>query len=291
MDHLILGDNPFFGINHRSQAAGREKLKKFSNPNAVVNLFKIAEEAGAHGVMLAAHAKTAAIIQEMKKDSKLAQNFSVYPNIPYLMKYVGEVTRYGMVGAVTKMLTGQSATANFMAMLKGGLGVLKKDYLQMMETAVDIEYSMYQGVKTPAIFLHNGIVDLLLGLKMKEPFCHYADYIRKRYKAEPGFGTLNLALLADWLKKCEIEKPLIMAPFNAMGYYMNPSRVACEEAVQKGDFTLVAMNVLAQGALRPQSAFEYLGKFEKIKHVIIGASSAAHIEESFHLARKYLKIP
>lgn len=290
IDHLILGDNPFFGINHRSQTAGKEKLRQFDDVSKIVDLFQVAKNAGARGVMLAAHAKTKDITKKLIQNSDLKSNFSVYPNIPYLMKYVSEVTKNGMVGTATRMLTSDSGASNLLSMMKGGFGLVRKDFHRMIETGIDFEFSIYSNVKTPAIFLHNGIVDLLLGLQMKDVLLFYDDYIRQKYKSIPGFGTLNFAKLSYSLKSWGIQKPLIMAPFNARGYYMNPSRQACEKALLENDGTLLAMNVLAQGALDPKTAFEYLGKFGTIKHVIIGASSKAHIEESFGLAKKYLGV-
>jgi hypothetical protein len=68
---------------------------------------------------------------------------------------------------------------------------------------------------------------------------------------------------------------------------MNPSREACEKTIKDGGFTLLAMNILAQGAVRPEEAFDYLAGLG-VRHAVIGASTESHIAESFGAAKNYL---
>jgi hypothetical protein len=120
---------------------------------------------------------------------------------------------------------------------------------------------------------------------MKDPFVFYDEYIRTRYGALPGFGTLNLAKLVAWLDHCGLKEPLVMAPFNAAGFHMNPSQPSSERVAEKENFTLLAMNVLASGALGPKEAFEYL-KSRGVGHAVVGAATPEHITETFGWARK-----
>ncbi|MFN8163963.1 MAG: hypothetical protein U0R26_09100 [Solirubrobacterales bacterium] len=61
----------------------------------------------------------------------------------------------------------------------------------MTTLLIDAEMKMFHGLQTPVIFLQNLIVDLLLGLGFKDAFRIFAEHIRKRYGAEPGFITMN----------------------------------------------------------------------------------------------------
>jgi len=290
IDNFILGDNQFFGVNHHSRKTGESKARRFENPEEVVEVFRAARRAGAGGVMLSSHERTPAIIRAMLKDKDLRENFGVYPNVPYIMKYVQKVTRHGIIGAANETILGPAAMSNTLSVLRGGWGLLRKDFRRMMESALEVELSVYRGAKIRAVFLHNGIVDILLGLGMHDVFLYYDEFIRRRYMAVPGFGTLNLGRLAGALASCGLKNPLIMAPFNSAGFHMNPSRQDCEQSLEKNGITLLAMNILASGASRPREAFEYLGRFRNLKHVVVGASSQAHLSESYSLCKECLKI-
>ena len=284
IDSIILGDNAYFGINHRDQKLASEKASFFSEVHAIIQSFEIAKKNDAGGVMLSAHRNVDAIVQGIQKSPDLRNEFHVYAYIPYLMNYVQEVTRNGIFKTLTRLMS-----ENGSSLLSGGLSLAKKDYHGMVRALIDLEMARYRGASLRAIFLHNGIVDLLLGLKMDGLFNFFDEYVRERYQVAPGYGTLNLVGLVQRLKKCGIKNPVITASFNAMGFGMNPSKKLCEEVVLNNeDFTLLAMNTLAQGALAPEEAFAYLGRFKKIRHVVIGASSPQHIVESFSAAKKHM---
>ena len=142
----------------------------------------------------------------------------------------------------------------------------------------------------PAIFLHNGLTDLALGLGMTEVFHFWNDLIRSKYGAEPGFGTLNLPGLAAALDRAGLRDPLIMAPFNVAGFHMNPSQAACESSAASGAFTLLAMNVLVSGAAAPEAAFEYLARHPRVRNAVIGASTEEHLAQNAGLLKKHLGV-
>jgi hypothetical protein len=276
---FILGDNPFFGVNHHSRKEGERKAQRFEDPKAVVEVLKIARQHGAAGVMLSSHERVGAIIQEMTKTPELA-GFDVYPNIPYLMKYVQRVTQEGMMGTLTGIISQGKGLSNLTSLISGGAGFMQKDFSKMLETAIALEMSLYKGVRTPVIFLHNGLVDLILGLGMNDVLRLYADIVRRKFKAEPGFGTLNLELCARTLLASGFERPIIMAPFNKTGFHMNPSRESSEDVVRNLPIRFYPMNILVSGALRADEAFEYLHQFPQIERAIIGASSENSIASS-----------
>lgn len=286
IDRLILGDNAFFGIHHRSVDAGKERANFFRDPEKILEVMRQAHAHGARGVMLSAHESVPLIVRRMQKDPVLGRDFSVYPNIPYLMKYVSQSTKNGLGGTLLNLALSQSPLENARHLARGTFGLLTKDFYQWLGIGLDLELSKYRGAKLGAVFLHNGITDLLLGLGAKDPFLFFDEYIRKRYKTSPAFGTLNLERLYRFLSECGLKDPIIMAPFNKTGFHMNPSRESSEKVVGEGGFTLLAMNVLVSGALSPREAFEYLGRFPNIRHVIIGASHPEHVSESFGLAKK-----
>ncbi len=142
-----------------------------------------------------------------------------------------------------------------------------------MEILVDAEMKMFKGIDTPVIFIQNVIVDLILGLKMFDVFKEYDPYIRKKYNAEPGYITMNMPAMYDALSSVGIENPIICSSINKIGFRMSGGKEIYEKYLTEKTFRPIAMQVLAAGALQPQEAMEYLGRFPKIESVLFGASS------------------
>jgi hypothetical protein len=132
-------------------------------------------------------------------------------------------------------------------------------------------------------------VDLILGLGMAELFAEYDNYIREKYNAEPGFITMNLVTLLDALEKFGIKNPIICSSINKIGFRMSGGIELYEKTLKERQFRPIAMQILAAGALRPEEAVEYIGRFPKIESVLFGASSKGHIQQTNDLIHKYLK--
>ena len=202
--------------------------------------------------------------------------------MPYAHKYANAVTELGILGTIKQYVPG-----NFLGTFtKGGLAFLNKDFSKLMQILVDAEMKMFKGIDTPVIFIQNVLVDMILGLKMYGVFKEYDDYIRQKYKAEPGYITMNMPALLDALESVGIENPIICASINKIGFRMSGGIELYEQYLNERKFRPIAMQVLAAGALRPKEAIEYLGRFPKIESVLFGASSRNHIQETKELIEK-----
>ena len=115
---------------------------------------------------------------------------------------------------------------------------------------------------------------------MYEVLKEYDQYIRKKYRAEPGYITMNMPALLDALNSMGIENPIICSSINKIGFRMSGGIEIYEKYLNEKKFRPIAMQVLAAGALHPKEAIEYLGKFPNIKSVLFGASSKSHISET-----------
>ena len=132
---------------------------------------------------------------------------------------------------------------------------------------------MFQGLTTPVIFLQNVIVDLLLGLGFNDAFAIFADHVRERYDAEPGFITMNLPMLLDTLDAVGIENPIVCSNINKIGFRMCGGIDAYQEALAEHNFRAVAMSVFASGAIPPREAIEWVCEQPNIESIVFGASS------------------
>jgi predicted aldo/keto reductase-like oxidoreductase len=70
---------------------------------------------------------------------------------------------------------------------------------------------------------------------------------------------------------------------------MNPSLESTIKEVQRPGMYFIPMSVMAAGAIRPEQAFEFIGKFPEIKSVVVGMSRKDHIDQTVDLINKYLK--
>jgi hypothetical protein len=182
-----------------------------------------------------------------------------------------------MVGALRRFVPD---TGFVDAAIRGTRSVARKDIDGLVTLLVDAEMKMFEGLSTPVIFLQNVVVDLLLGLEFREAFAIFAEHVRKRYGAEPGFITMNLPRLLDVLAEVGIDNPVVCANINKIGFRMCGGIEAYEQAIATRRFRPVAMSVLASGAITPREAIEYVCAQPKIESIVFGASSRANIRQT-----------
>jgi hypothetical protein len=284
MDRILFGDNQFFAVNHMSEEKARFQAIRFQDIRAVIDVVDAAYEAGIHVFMCTTHDRVGEICTYIRENQQRYSAFAFYPCMPYAHKYANAVTEYGMIEALKRLLPEEGA---FAALLKGGLSFARKDIEGMVRLLIDAEMKMFTGLKTPVIFLQNVVTDLILGIGIKEAFRIFADHVRQRYGAQPGFITMNLPRLLDVLDEIGIENPIICASINKIGFRMCGGIRRYEEVIATRNFRPIAMSVLASGAIRPREAIEYVCRQKRIQSVVFGASSKANIHETKQLIEQY----
>ena len=283
MDRAILGDNQFFAVNHLSDERSRAQAIRFKDNRAIIDVLDQAMECGVNTFMCTTHDRIAGICDHMRKNPAKYGDFKFFLGMPYAHKYANALTELGILGTLQAYIPGNI----FAVTGKAGLAFLRKDFPSLMELLVDAEMKMFEGMNTPVIFLQNVIVDLMLGLGTDELFVHYAEYIRKRYGAEPGFITMNLPRMVDLCERVGIDNPIICSSINKIGFRMSGGVGEYEEYLQSDRrFRPMAMQCLAAGALKPEEAMDYVNRFPKIESVVFGASSKAHIQQTKQLIER-----
>ena len=283
IDKIILGDNQFFGINHRSQEKAEEMLKRFGNIDNIFEVYDNAFGCGVRAVMLNSNEKAEAICDRFRANKSKYGDIAWYPSIPYAYKYANMVNELGIFPTINEVLFKGNTSGGVLGMIgKGASFVFTRDAMKMMEMLIDVEYKMFRGLNVRAFFLQNIVTDLMLGYGVKDVFEHYAEYIRRKYKVIPGFVTLNLPYLKGRLEEWGIDDVVICSSINASGFNMHPSREACEKVIAENDpskYQLMAMNVLASGSISVQQSFDYINGLN-VQSVVFGASSKAHIQST-----------
>lgn len=288
IDKIILGDNQFFGINHMSQEKAQQLAEKFFDVNNIYRVYDMAFDAGVRGVMLNSNERAKHICDYFRTNKSKYQDINWYPFIPYPQKYANMVAEKGIFPAINEVLFKDNSAMGVLGMMaKGGMAVLGKDAIKMMQMLIDVEMKMYKGLNVKVIFLQNIITDLFLGYGTKEIFAEYCDYIRIKHNALPGILTQNMPYLLKKLKEWDIKEVVVCSSFNKIGYLMSPSVESYVEAARNNnpdEYQLMVMSTLASGAIPAKEAYEFINQ-QNLQSVVFGASSKSHIEETVKLIK------
>lgn len=277
MDRVLFGDNQFFGVNHMSEDKARAQAMRFQHLPAVLETLDAAYEEGIRTFVCTTHDRVEEICDHFRANRARYPDFAFYPCMPYAHKYANAVTEFGMVDALRKFLPDGGVVKS---MVKGGVAMASKDIEPLMQLFVDTEMKMFAELSTPIIFIQNVVTDLLLGLGMDEAFRIFADHVKLKYNAEPGFITMNVPRLLDALDRQGIENPVVCANINKIGFRMCGGVELYEKTIRERRFRPIAMSVLASGAITPREAIEYVCKQPQIESILFGASSRANIRQT-----------
>jgi hypothetical protein len=277
MDRVLFGDNQFFGVNHMSEEKARAQSMRFQDLQAVLETLDAAYQEGIRTFMCTTHDRVAEVCDHFRANKERYPDYRFYPCMPYAHKYANAVTEHGMIDALRMFLPDDGALG---AMVKGGVALANKDIRAIMQLLIDAEMKMFHGLSTPVIFIQNVITDLLLGVGMNDALKYFADHVRDKYGAEPGFITMNMPKLLDVLEALKIDNPIVCANINKIGFRMCGGIELYEQTIATRRFRPVAMSVLASGALSPKDAIDYVCKQPKIESIVFGASSRGNIRQT-----------
>jgi hypothetical protein len=286
VDKIIFGDNQFFGINHMSQEKAQQLAEKFFDIKEIYRVYDIAFEAGIRAIMLNSNERAKDICAYFKENKQKYQDISWYPSIPYPHKYANLVAEKGIFPAINEVLFKDNSALDILGMMtKGGMAVLGKDIIKMMQMLIDVEMKIYKDLNIRVIFLQNIITDLILGYGIKEIFYEYCEYIRKKYNVLPGLTTQNMPYLINKLRQWDIKEVVVCSSFNKIGYLMSPDIKSYVETIKNNnpaDYQIMTMSTLASGAIPAKEAYVFINQ-QNIQSVVFGASDKKHIEETIDL--------
>ena len=277
MDRLLFGDNQFFGINHMSEEKARAQAMKFQDLSEIIAVLDAAYDEGIRTFMCTTHDRVALVCDHVRANPSRYEGFRFYPCMPYAHKYANAVTDHGMMGAVGHFMPDEGLLKTA---IKGGMSLARKDVEGLATILIDMEMKMFRGLETPVIFLQNVVVDLLLGMGMKDPFRIFHDYVREKYDAEPGFITMNMPMLLDTLDEVGIENPIVCANINKIGFRLSGGIDGYLDTLRKRRVRAIAMSVFASGAIPPREAIDWIAAQEGIESIVFGASSRKNIRDT-----------
>jgi hypothetical protein len=267
-----------------SEEKARAQAMRFRDIEAVYDVLDTAYDEGIRTFMCTTHERVAQVCEHVRANQDRYPDFVFYPGMPYAHKYANAATEDGMLGALKRFMPQGGI---FSTALRGGMSLATKDIEGITTILIDAEMKMFQGLNTPVIFLQNVVADLLLGLGMKEAFLIFANHIRDKYHAEPGFITMNLPMMLDVLDELGIDNPIVCSSINKLGFRMCGGIEAYERALRERRFRAVAMSVFASGAIPPKEAIEWICAQPNIVSIVFGASSRSNIRSTRQLVDAY----
>lgn len=291
---LLVGDNPFHGISHLSQERARARGKAITSPEHAAKLVMLSLENGADGFMFSVSKTTLSILRIISQINQ-GKHFKLYAIIPYAYEFVRKVAQIGTVGLIKHFTKQVARSGNIKAITMGLKGIfttnpgdLLKAYLAYEIDRMKSSISEYSDLES--IMVHEVVTDMALAFDLDWLFKLFIDYMLK-LGIKPGFQTRNFAYLVNKLKQWDVNlhEIVIAAPFNKVGFQMNPSKEECEKTlVSLPEANVIAISVLAAGYLKPEEAIDYIASLPNIRGVAIGVSKELHAHETFKLFRKVL---
>lgn len=287
---LLVGDNPFHGISHLSQQSVEKRGTDITRAKFASDIVKISVENGANGFMFSVSETTLSILHMLpEKESK--ERLDLYALVPYAYEYVRLATHEGGLPGLAKRFAKEVLQSGNLKTVGVGLkGVLTSDPLDVMKAYLSYEIirikasTKNRGVLR-SVLLHEVITDMAIALNLESLVKSYIKFMND-HGIEPGFETRNFSYLVKKFKEWGIDfKGLVIgAPFNKIGFYMNPSKAECEKALADvSGSTVIMMSILAAGYLKPKEAIDYIRGLPNSNAIVVGVSNQQQARETFRL--------
>jgi hypothetical protein len=118
IDRLLIGDNPFNGVNHRSRERGRGGAGTLSEKE-ITKVIETALDNGAQGLVFSITPKMLSVLKYMKENG-WNRELHLYPIVPDVLSLVNESAELGMAGLLSRFLDGLSVQGKLRFVVKGG---------------------------------------------------------------------------------------------------------------------------------------------------------------------------
>ncbi len=289
---LLVGDNPFHGISHLSQARAASRGADVTSPERAAGLVSAALDNGADGFMFSASETTLAVLRRLVRDRK-GGGPRLYVIVPYAYEYVRMAVLAGGVPGLAKGVGRQIVmSGNWRAITNGLRGVLANDPSYLLKAYLSLETSRIRSAAggkcvVASIMLHELLTDMALALDMKWVVETHIEYMSGR-RIKPGFETRNLPYLVRKFEEWGIDsrRVALAASFNPVGFQMCPSKESCEEALGRIPGTeVIAFSILAAGYVKPAEAAAYVAALPSLSGVAVGVSRMEQAQQTFQLLR------
>ncbi|KPJ54345.1 hypothetical protein AMJ39_01010 [candidate division TA06 bacterium DG_24] len=281
LPRLMVGSNPFQGVSYKSEALRREYRSRFSRPEAILEVIGHCLELGvttAH--CYARQAQVEALKMAQARYGGLPDTVAVLPDVYEAMaRQTGE-----MAGTATREKI-KFIVRSMPRLVSAGVS---GNVLPLVEEVLETEIGLVSQVHPRIILLHGMLADMACAIRHRSVVETFIKKVRAT-GAVAGLATHNLGVMWRNLTAMELSVPVIMAPFNPLGFMMNPSVDAClDVAGDRGSTLIIAKKVLAGGVIEPEGALRYVFEEVGVESAAIGVATIEEAEKTFGAARSIL---
>ena len=255
MDY-ILGDNPFFGVNHRVGSKTLEnKDERFDRATKVIIT---SLNNGFSGFMLSAHSDGRELIEKVSNriiNTKLKLNLALV--VPYPHTINDLLAEHGYFKSMAKLrnTSGPGLIFDFSRLLFMGKSALRKSFISSY-LAAEIKNFENKSVVVDAICLHNVVTDLFLGLRRTDLLKEFIECCQL-LEVKPVLISQNPVAAISF--NAEINHTICFT-YNSLGYMVNPGLEAVKKSIIANQDNihkkLWAMQILASGNLSSEQALK-----------------------------------
>ena len=271
---ILVGDNPFIGVSHLSQEKARVEAEHSSLENKV-RVLEAAVDAGATGFTFSTHPANLELLEELgRRDTGVIESLDYYILTPYAYSYVARASAEGTARLARSIL--RELAGGGLVSLAGGL--LARDPARLAALFLEHEAKPYLRLlpegRVKALLLHEVPTEIMLSFRLTDLYFRLKGLVEDRLHVRLGLETRNMGFLASLFER-KPAPSYIMTPLNPLGFQMAPSRNMAEEAVRRlsGASRIIAISILAAGAIGMEEALSYLSGFKHHLHAVVTAST------------------
>jgi len=277
---ILVGDNPFHGVSHLSQDNARSRDPRIFDRQWAATLVQKSFENGANGFMFSVSETTLGILSRLPKQNEARRYYAI---VPAAGDYVRLSSQVGTTGILTYVARQVIKSGNIGAIAHGVKGAMFSDTAALMKAYLGYEISRIRnssraGGKLYSLLLHELVTEMAVALKMDWLLRTHVEYMN-RLGIKPGFETRNFAALVTRLRELKIDTAnvVITAPFNSIGFQMNPDKKTCEDTLTlTPEIEVIAMSILASGYIKLPDALNYIHSLPQLSGVVVGVSKEQH---------------
>jgi len=291
VEEILLGDNPFIGVSHLAHSKAREdsKLGVETFAEVVIEAYR----SGATGFTFSTHPTDLEILRVVRERApEVLESLSYYPLVPYGMAYVRRSNLTGLPGLGLDILKSSLRRLGRLGwILKAGVRLDPSVVLALMlEHDLKPFLDVIPRGRIRAVLIHEVLTEILISHDAPHVFREFTGFFKEVLRVPVGFETRNICKLLRFAERHGVEVSYVMTPLNKLGYQMAPSRAEAEKCIgeMSTNSRVIAMNILASGALSLREALEYLGKF-RLYAVAVGTSKPWRAREVFPEVAGYLR--
>jgi hypothetical protein len=282
---ILLGDNPFLGVSHLAHEKARSEQSEATDLEAKVGVLKAGLEGGITGYTFSTHRVNLELLEYMsRRYPDLVARLNYYILIPYAQGYVRRANVYGTVGLAKTVIR----DIVFKHPVYSLSSVITLNVDRLASLFIGLEAESYLKIlprdRVKAILLHEVLTELIIAYNLTKLLRELKKFVEKKLGVGFGLETRNIGRLNKYLEENNIQVEYVMTPMNPLGYQMAPSKKEAEEAIRKlgGRGTkIIAINILASGAVTVGEACEYLESFkDKLYAVAYGTAKPERAREN-----------